>query len=166
MVSFHHEAPWILSCGDDQTIRIWNWQSRSCISVLTGHSHYVMSAFFHPPQDLIVSACLDQTIRVWDITGLRKKHAAGQPQIPDENRFGMPGNSSLPGGGQNADVFGNMDCVVKYVLEGHSRGVNWASFHPTLPLIISCGDDRLIKLWRYNGSLIVVLTLRFKSMGS
>lgn len=36
------------------------------------------------------------------------------------------------------------------VLEGHSRGVNWASFHPTLPLIVSCGDDRLIKLWRMN----------------
>ena len=25
------EYPWILSCSDDQTIRIWNWQSRSCI---------------------------------------------------------------------------------------------------------------------------------------
>lgn len=43
-----------------------------------------------------------------------------------------------------------MDCVVKYVLEGHTRGVNWANFHPTLPLIISCGDDRLIKIWRMN----------------
>ena len=26
---------------------------------------------------------------------------------------------------------------VKYLLEGHDRGVNWASFHPTLPLIVS-----------------------------
>lgn len=71
------KAPWIVSCGDDQTIRIWNWQSRTCIAVLTGHSHYVMSAFFHPRDDLLVSACLDQTVRVWDISGLRKKHAAG-----------------------------------------------------------------------------------------
>jgi coatomer protein complex subunit alpha (xenin) len=30
----------------------------------------------------------------------------------------------------------------------HDRGINWASFHPTLPLIVSCGDDRQIKLWR------------------
>ena len=29
------------------------------------------------------------------------------------------------------------DCVVKFILEGHTRGVNWASFHPTLPLIVS-----------------------------
>ena len=47
-----------------------------------------------------------------------------------------------------ADVFGNTDAVVKFVLEGHDRGVNWVSFHPTLPLLVSAGDDRLVKLWR------------------
>lgn len=35
-VQFHSEYPWIVSASDDQTIRIWNWQSRTCISVLTG----------------------------------------------------------------------------------------------------------------------------------
>ena len=63
------------------------------------------------------------------------------------------------------DLFGNADATVKFVLEGHDRGVNWAAFHPTLPLIgrfahyyfrivygdsaiVSAGDDRQIKLWR------------------
>lgn len=32
-----------------------------------------------------------------------------------------------------------------------SRGVNWAAFHPSLPLIVSGADDRQVKLWRYNG---------------
>lgn len=49
------------------------------------------------------------------------------------------------------DLFGQTDAVVKHVLEGHDRGVNWASFHPTLPLIVSGADDRQIKLWRMNG---------------
>ena len=40
-----------------------------CCSVLTGHSHYVMCAQFHPSEDLIVSASLDQSVRVWDISG-------------------------------------------------------------------------------------------------
>ena len=52
----------------------------------------------------------------------------------------------------NADLFGAADAVVKYVLEGHDRGVNWASFHPTLPLVISGADDRQVKLWRMNGA--------------
>jgi len=41
-VFFHREYPWIISASDDQTIRIWNWQSRTCIAILTGHNHYIM----------------------------------------------------------------------------------------------------------------------------
>ncbi|CAB3258436.1 unnamed protein product [Arctia plantaginis] len=137
---FHHEYPWILSASDDQTIRIWNWQSRQCISVLTGHNHYVMCAQFHPTEDLLVSASLDQSVRVWDFSGLRKKSVAPGPT-------GLAEHLRNP---QATDLFGQADAVVKHVLEGHDRGVNWASFHPTLPLIVSGADDRQVKLWRMN----------------
>ncbi|KAH9606042.1 hypothetical protein KSS87_006679 [Heliosperma pusillum] len=136
-VQFHHEYPWIVSTSDDQTIRIWNWQSRTCVSVLTGHNHYVMCASFHPKEDLVVSASLDQTVRVWDISALRKKTVS-------------PADDILRLSQMNTDLFGGVDAVVKYVLEGHDRGVNWASFHPTLPLIVSGADDRQVKIWRMN----------------
>eukprot|EP00049_Salpingoeca_infusionum_P027282 m.31496 g.31496 ORF g.31496 m.31496 type:complete len:1209 (-) comp9423_c0_seq1:1240-4866(-) len=136
---FHRENPWILSASDDQTIRIWNWQSRSLISVLTGHNHYVMCANFHPTEDLVVSASLDQTVRVWDISGLRKKNIA-------------PGGVGVGGRRETEDLFGTSDVSVKHVLEGHDRGVNWAAFHPSMPLIVSGADDRLVKLWRMNDS--------------
>ena len=139
---FHHEYPWIVSASDDQTIRIWNWQSRNCVCVLTGHNHYVMCAQFHPQDDYIVSSSLDQTVRVWDISGLRKKNAAPGPESFQ---------SQLQRQGGSPDLFGQTDGVVKHVLEGHDRGVNWAAFHPTLPLIVSGADDRQIKLWRMNG---------------
>ncbi|PGH23813.1 hypothetical protein AJ80_02061 [Polytolypa hystricis UAMH7299] len=140
-VFFHHELPWIVSASDDQTIRIWNWQNRSLICTMTGHNHYAMCAQFHPKEDLIVSASLDQSVRVWDISGLRKKHSAPTSSLSLEDQMARANSSQ-------ADMFGNTDAVVKFVLEGHDRGVNWVSFHPTLPLIVSAGDDRLIKLWR------------------
>lgn len=143
-VQFHHEYPWIVSASDDQTIRIWNWQSRTCISVLTGHNHYVMCASFHPKEDLVVSASLDQTVRVWDIGALRKKTVS-------------PADDILRLSQMNTDFFGGVDAVVKYVLEGHDRGVNWASFHPTLPLLVSGADDRQVKIWRMNGMLLKFL---------
>lgn len=144
---FHHEYPWIVSASDDQTIRIWNWQSRTCICVLTGHNHYVMCAQFHPSEDLLVSASLDSTVRIWDISGLRKKNVAPGPG-------GLEEHLKNPG---STDLFGQADAVVKHVLEGHDRGVNWASFHPTLPLIVSGADDRQIKLWRMNDSKVLSL---------
>lgn len=168
-VFFHHELPWILSSSDDQTIRIWNWQNRQlsmaelilCIKrlrsaganamyflvvcTMTGHNHYTMCAQFHPKEDLIVSASLDQSVRVWDISGLRKKHSAPTSMTFEDQMARANANQ--------ADMFGNTDAVVKFVLEGHDRGVNWVAFHPTLPLIISAGDDRNVKLWRMSGKL-------------
>ncbi|XP_041036564.1 coatomer subunit alpha [Carcharodon carcharias] len=109
-------------------------------SVLTGHNHYVMCAQFHPSEDLVVSASLDQTVRVWDISGLRKKNLS--PGAVESDVRGISG----------VDLFGTTDAVVKHVLEGHDRGVNWAAFHPTMPLIVSGADDRQVKIWRMNDS--------------
>ncbi|AAS51997.1 ADR077Cp [Eremothecium gossypii ATCC 10895] len=141
-VFFHTELPWIISASDDQTIRIWNWQNRREIACLTGHNHFVMCAQFHPTEDLVVSASLDETVRIWDISGLRKRHSAPGSQSFEEQ---MITQQNLFDGG-----FG--DCVVKFILEGHTRGVNWASFHPTLPLIVSGSDDRQVKLWRMSST--------------
>lgn len=128
-VQFHHELPWILSCSDDQTIRIWNWLNRTLLTTATGHEHYVMSAFFHPTSELIVSSSLDQTIRVWDYSVLRKKYYEAR-------------STSL-------EVI-SMDISVKFKIEGHERGVNWAQFHPTLPLIASGSDDKTVRIWKYS----------------
>ncbi|CAA6669873.1 unnamed protein product [Spirodela intermedia] len=139
-VQFHCECPWIVSASDDLTIRIWNWQSRSCVAVLTGHNHFVMCASFHHKEDLVVSASLDQTVRVWDIGALRKKTVS-----PVDDVLGL--------GQINTDLFGATEAIVKHVLEGHDRGVNWASFHPSLPLIVSGADDRQVKLWRMKDTI-------------
>ena len=100
-----------------------------------------MCATFHPKEDLIASASLDQTVRVWDISGLKKKQtSAAVPSFDEMSRPLAQGS-----------IFENSDVIVRYVLEGHARGVNWVSFHPTMPLLVSGSDDKQIKLWRMNG---------------
>jgi coatomer protein complex subunit alpha (xenin) len=163
-LQFHHEQAWIVSASDDQTVRIWNWQSRSCISILTGHSHYVMCARFHPRDDLLVSASLDQTIRVWNLTPLKNARTRAPPS--GASRPGYPGTSTgasplaqlrkqaqrlaesasrTAAGG--AEAAANSP-YVQSILDTHDRGVNWASFHPTKPFVVSAADDRSIKVWR------------------
>lgn len=100
------------------------------ISILTGHSHYVMCAQFHQSKDLIISCSLDQTLRLWDFSNLRKKYTSTSIKKPTE-------------------IYSANDVELKCVLEGHDRGVNWCCFHPTLNLIASGADDRKVKLWKY-----------------
>eukprot|EP01047_Picozoa_sp_COSAG01_P027075 COSAG01_NODE_1772_length_9263_cov_93.070930_3_plen_1231_part_00 len=168
-VHFHSDSPWIVSASDDQTIRVWNWISRTCITVLTGHNHYVMSAAFHPKDDLVVSASLDQTVRVWDVSGLKRKSsgprypADGQPR-PDlfgasdaVVKYVLEGHdrgelaSSCPllliQAPCHPGVFFASPVADTTVA---IAGVNWAAFHPSLPLIVSGADDRQVKLWRMN----------------
>lgn len=163
MLQFHHEQAWIVSASDDQTVRIWNWQSRSCISVLTGHSHYVMCARFHPRDDLLVTASLDQTIRVWNLAPLKNARSRG-PAGPGPR--GMPGSSTdasplaqlrrqaerLAASASRSAAAGADAAAttptVQSILDTHDRGVNWASFHPTKPFIVSAADDCRIKVWR------------------
>lgn len=68
-----------------QTIRIWNWQSRTCIAVLTGHNHYVMCAAFHPK------------VRCWLVAG-----PGGFRRIVSPVLFWSVGR--VPGDGRNARV--------------------------------------------------------------
>lgn len=72
-----------------------------------------MCAQFHPWDDLVVSASMDLTVRVWDISGLRKKNQAHQQPLSFDEQVARANQGQ-------ADLFGNTDAVVKYVLEGVS----------------------------------------------
>ena len=79
---------------------------------------------------------------------MRKKNQAPGGGGMDD----MGSNPLKPPG--HTELFGSSDATVKHVLEGHDRGVNWAYFHHSLPLIVSGADDRQVKLWRMNGELV------------
>ena len=64
----HPRLPYLISCADDQTIRLWNWENNWKLEeVFTGHEHYIMYICMHPDNpNIIASGSLDSTVRVWN----------------------------------------------------------------------------------------------------
>ena len=119
------------------------------MAILTGHNHYVMSAQFHPTKDYIVSASMDQTVRVWDISGLAKKNKAGPGTVMPPSLDDPFGRSS-----PQADGFTISKVTVKHILEGQTR----CQLGHILPYAtighLWYSDDRQVNLWRMNGKLL------------
>ena len=65
------DKPYLLSGADDCTVKIWDYQTRSCLQTLEGHSHNVSAVCFHPRLPLIVGASEDGTVRLWHSTTYR-----------------------------------------------------------------------------------------------
>ena len=65
------DRPYLVSGADDRSVRVWDYQNKTCIHVLEGHTHNVTSVLFHPTLPIILSACEDNTVRVWHTSTYR-----------------------------------------------------------------------------------------------
>lgn len=86
-----------------------------------------MCSKFHPSKDLIVSGSLDSTLRIWNYSKLKSRFSTSHGTIY------MLSNDVEP--------------II--ITEAHLKGINWVDFHPTQDLVVTCSDDKLIKLWKY-----------------
>ena len=106
-----------------------------CVLFFAKKKKSVVCGTFAPTGNLIASASLDQTVRVWDCSDLYRKHKGGKgPTLVQSGKVVQHIGESPP---------------VKFVLRGHKKSVNWVSFHPTLPLLASASDDQDAKLWQF-----------------
>jgi coatomer subunit beta' len=56
------------TCG---CVQIWDYQTKSCVQTLEGHSHNVSAVCFHPELPIIITGSEDGTLRLWHSTTYR-----------------------------------------------------------------------------------------------
>lgn len=58
----------LMSCGDDNTVRLWELATDTSVVSFRGHQDYVRCGNFLPGQNshIVVSGSYDQTVRLWD----------------------------------------------------------------------------------------------------
>lgn len=60
------DKPYLITSSDDKTIKVWDYQTKSCVVTLEGHLSNVSFAIFHPELPLIISGSEDGTVKFWN----------------------------------------------------------------------------------------------------
>jgi len=60
------DKPYLVTTGDDKTVKVWDYLSKSCVQTMEGHTNNVSFAVFHPNLPIIISGSEDGTVKVWN----------------------------------------------------------------------------------------------------
>lgn len=66
----HPTLPYIISCSDDLTIKIWDWDKGwQEVNCYEDHEHYIMQIVLNPKDsNTFASASLDKAIKIWSVS--------------------------------------------------------------------------------------------------
>ncbi|KAL3840909.1 hypothetical protein ACJIZ3_025500 [Penstemon smallii] len=65
------DKPFLITGSDDHTAKVWDYQTKSCVQTLEGHTHNVSAVCFHPELPIIITGSEDGTVRIWHSTTYR-----------------------------------------------------------------------------------------------
>ncbi|KMZ63378.1 Coatomer subunit beta'-1 [Zostera marina] len=65
------DRPYLITGSDDNTAKVWDYQTKSCVQTLEGHTHNVSAVCFHPELPIIMTGSEDGTICIWHATTYR-----------------------------------------------------------------------------------------------
>ncbi|XP_008777605.1 coatomer subunit beta'-1 [Phoenix dactylifera] len=65
------DRPYLITGSDDHTAKVWDYQTKSCVQTLEGHTHNVSAVCFHPELPIIITGSEDGTVRIWHGTTYR-----------------------------------------------------------------------------------------------
>jgi WD40 repeat protein len=127
-ILFHPTLPWVMTAGDDATIRVWDHKTSKDLFVLTGHRYSIRSLQLAAhSSDLLISSSLDRTVRVWDLGAV-----VAEPR---------------PSG---ASIVCVSSISTASVTNAHNEGVAFAAL-PQPNLIVSASVDGELKAFQMSG---------------
>jgi WD40 repeat protein len=121
---------------------------------LEGHNGLVYSVNFSPDGQMIVSASLDGTVKLWRVGGTLVQTFPAHPSGVKSVIFSPNGQMIASAGSNDPSIkLWKTDGTLKQKFSGHQKGVQTISFSPDGQMIVSGGGDGTLKLWKIDGTL-------------
>jgi WD40 repeat protein/predicted Ser/Thr protein kinase len=140
----------ILASGSvDNTIKLWDVETRATIATLKGHLHWVNSVAFSPDGLILASGSEDKTIKLWDIITHREIATLREHSDWVRSVAFSPDGLILASGSKDKTIrLWNVKTQTEITtLKGDSDAFWSVAFSPDGRMLASGSSDKTVKLW-------------------
>ncbi len=148
-VAISPDGRFVLSGGDDKTMRLWSVETGEEVRRFAGHEHWVGCVAFSPDGRRATSGNYDRVVRLWDLRAgreVRRLTAAGLVVV--RLAFSPDGRRLLTGGEDRSVILWDAEAGrLLHRMEGHGGPVQAVAFSPDGRHALSAGNDRTVRVW-------------------
>jgi WD40 repeat protein len=148
-LAFTPDGRWLLSGGEDGTVRLWGLPEGRCLREIHAHPAGVTAVVTHPDGRQVVSGARDSTLREWELPELRPART-----LREENHAALslalsPDGRLLAAGLDNWMVclWDLAEGVLRERVRGHGAAVSAVAISPDGRLLASASVDQTVRLW-------------------
>jgi len=165
-VSFSKDGSKVFSSSDDSTIRMWDVKAVQCQMIFEGHSGPVHQFSLSEDEANLVSCSEDTTVRVWDtnsghcvnchqghsmrvhsVIWTPSNHVLGQDPAFDGSPQIVSGSLDRSIRLWKGETSQTMGWFEQSDHDHHHGSINQLSFFSDGSKIVSCSDDKTVKVW-------------------
>ncbi|KAL9536899.1 hypothetical protein MBANPS3_012272 [Mucor bainieri] len=148
-VSFSHDNQYLISCSEDQTVRLWSLDTFTNLVCYKSHNYPIWDVNFGPHGFYFATASHDKTARLWSCDHVNPLRIfAGHLSDVNTVRFHPNSKYVVTGSSDNTARLWDVQrgtCV--RVFTGHTGPVHAVAVSPNGRLMASGGEDHSIILW-------------------
>jgi len=148
-VTFHPQYTMLASCGEDASIKLWDFESGQLEKTLKGHTAPITDVAFDNQGKYLASCSSDLTVKLWDLNEfICIKTLNGHDHSVSSIKF-LPAGDFLISASRDKTIklweVATGYCVRTFV--GHSEWVRSAVANETGRMIASCSNDQTVIIW-------------------